>query len=226
MSRIVRFLFGCSAALLSLQPICYAASASDRLGASTPIPANSIATRLAQNTACTNGKCVSCNGALSCSNGHCICNGEPVATAPNVSNGAFPNGACGNQPVVAHPNGGGSVATSAFADPTAYVSADSAVCGNAMVRGPARLTGSILNDSSRVFGRSVVDGSIVNGGATVSNSSIVRSTLNSSAQITNSTVENSLINGSGSADRSRITNSILNGNLSLVGRMIDGSIIN
>ena len=222
MYRTTALLFCACVAVLSLQVNCYAASATNRLRAPVATPNRSgTSSSTGANTVCINGTCRSCNGAIACAGDHCTCDGDPMGSAPT-----YKGGPCGTQEVVTHPNGGGSVATSASVDPAAYVSADSAICGTVSVSGPTRvINGSVLNGTARVLGRSVIDASVVIEASTVSNSSVVRSTVNDGAKITNSEVENSLLNGAANADRSRIMDSVLQGGVSVVGRTISGAVL-
>ncbi len=222
MYRTTALLFGVCVVALSLQANCYAASTTNRLRAPATTPNKSeTSTAVGANTVCINGTCRSCNGAIACAGDRCTCNGDPMGSAP-----AYKVGPCGSQQVVAHPNGGGSVATSAAVDPVAYVSADSAICGTVNVSGAARvINGSVLNGTARVIGHSVIDASVINEASTIANSSVVRSTVNAGAKITNSEVQNSLLNGGATADRSRIIDSVLQGGISVVGRTISGAVL-
>jgi hypothetical protein len=231
MYRTTASLFGACVAVLSLQANCYAASVTNRLRA--PVTAQNrsgASSSMGANTVCINGTCRSCNGAIACAGDHCTCDGDPMGAAPTYKGGGsaptYKGGPCGTQAVVTHPNGGGSVATSASVDPAAYVSADSAICGTVSVSGPTRvINGSVLNGTARILGRSIIDASVVNEASTVSNSSVVRSTVNDGAKITNSEIENSLLNGAANADRSRIMDSVLQGGVSVVGRTLSGAVL-
>jgi hypothetical protein len=228
MHRTTALLLGACVAVLSLQANCYAASATNRMRTPVTTPNRSDASvSIGASTVCINGTCRSCNGAIACAGDHCTCNGDPMDSKSTYrAESTYKAGPCGSQRVAAHPNGGGSVASSASVDPAAYVSADSAICGTVSVNGPARvINGSVLNGTARILGRSVIDASLVNEASTVSNSSIVRSTVNDGAKITNSEVENSLLNGAANADRSRITDSVLQGGVSVVGRTISGAVL-
>ena len=174
------------------------------------------------NTVCTDGRCITCDGPISCNNAVCTCNGVPVEGRRGDTRGP-----CGSEPTIVHGNGGGRVSTTASVAPSVFVSADSAVCGHAELSGPARLlAGSVVNGTARVSGRSTLRSSSINGAAQVTQSELTNSTLNGAAQVTESRLSNSTINGSGAVSNSEIVNSVLNGNGSVVGQQLHNSIIN
>jgi hypothetical protein len=174
-------------------------------------------------TICTNGQCFSCEGSAACVNGICTCNGVP-AQGEYVH---AQQGPCGVQPTIVHDNGGGRVATTAFVEKEAYVSADSAVCGNATVSAPAKLmNGSVVNGRVHVSGKSTLDGSTVNGSASVSDSDLVSSTLNGGARVSKSRLVNSTLNGAATVYASTIRDSVVNADSDIVDREIEGDVLN
>ena len=177
----------------------------------------------AGSTVCTNGVCVTCDGQAVCFNGNCTCNGVPTGGA----NALVPRGPCGDQPIVVHRNGGGTISTSATVAASVYVSADSAVCGNAVVSGLTRLiNGSVANGHANISGQSSLDRSIVNGDSTVSESVLSGSTLNGDARVTRSEVVSSMLNGQAVVTDAYVTSSVINGHASVIGRRVEGSVLN
>lgn len=163
----------------------------------------------AANTSCTNGVCVTCEGTLLCVNGACTCNGTPVG-ASNAPAVRPRGGLCGNEPTVAHPNGGGTVSTSATVAPSVFVSSDSAVCGGSSITGATRVMG----------------GSVVNGASSVADSTLQHAVLNGAVRVTGSRVTNSTLNGTASAVNAEVVNSVLNGTASVSGRRVQNAVIN
>lgn len=173
-------------------------------------------------TICTNGQCFFCEGSAACVNGLCTCNGVP-AQGEYVPQ----QGPCGVQPTIVHDNGGGRAALTAFVEKEAYVSADSAVCGNATVSAPAELmNGSVVNGRVHVSGKSTLDRSTVNGSASVSDSYLVSSTLNGGARVSKSRLVNSTLNGAATVYASTIKNSVVNADSDIVDREIEGEVLN
>jgi hypothetical protein len=178
----------------------------------------------AANSVCTNGQCVTCDGPISCTNGACTCNGVRVTGGGNAS---VPQGPCGAQETVIHENGGGTVASTASVEASVYVSRDSAICGRANVSGPTRiLNGSVVNGHANLSGRSTLISSTVNGGSTVSDSAVTRSTVNGNARVSRSRLVDSTVNGHPVLEDSTVTGSVVNGNASLVGRQIQRTVLN
>ncbi len=174
-------------------------------------------------TTCSNGVCFTCDGSSVCINGNCACNGIPVGRA----NARVPQGPCGDQPVVVHRNGGGTIATSATVASSVYVSADSAVCGNAVVSGLTRLIdGSVVNDRANVSGQSSLDRSTVNGSSTVSESVLSGSTVNGDVRVSRSEVVSSILNGQAVAMDAHVISSVINGRASVISRTVQGSVLN
>src|SRR5665213_1906804 len=172
-------------------------------------------------TICVNERCITCDGAGSCINGKCTCNGVAV----DRTNAVRRQGPCGGQEMTVHGNGGGRVATTASVNESVFVSRNSAVCGSASVAGPSRLlNGSTLNGSARVSGRSIIDGSTLNGSPRVVDSSITHSTLNGSASVSNSEIADSTLNGSVVVDYSEIGSSTLNGSVAVRRRRLDHAV--
>ena len=139
-------------------------------------------------TICTNGVCFTCDGSSICVNGNCTCNGVPAGRVP----ARVRQGPCGDQSIIVHRNGGGTIATSATVAASVYVSADSAVCGKAVVSGLTRLiNGSVVNGRANVSGQSSLDRSTVNGSSTVSESVLSGTILNGDARVSRSEVVSS-----------------------------------
>jgi hypothetical protein len=173
-------------------------------------------------TICVNERCITCDGAGSCINGRCTCNGAAVHRT-NLRR----QGPCGGQEMTVHGNGGGRIATTAVVNESVFVSRDSAVCGSASVAGPSRLlNGSTLNGSARVSGRSIIDGSTLNGSPRVVDSSITHSTINGSVSVSNSEIADSTLNGSVVVDYSEIGSSTLNGSVAVRRRRLDHAVLN
>ena len=173
-------------------------------------------------TVCIGDRCFSCDGSATCVNGICKCKGVAVEGRGSQ----VQREPCAGQETVIHANGGGKVATTASVDASVYVSGNSAVCGKAVVSGPARLEGSIVNGSANVSGRTTLENSTVDGSATATNSSISRSTLNGSAKVSNSEVVDSTLNGSVTVEWSKVARSSLNGHTALIRQKIDGEALN
>ena len=176
------------------------------------------------NTVCNNGQCITCDGPIVCVNSACTCNGVPVTGGGNAT--VQPQGRCGGEPTIAHPNGGGTISTNASVAPSVFVSVDSTVCGHATVSGATRLErGSTVNGSARVSDSQLAS-STVNGSARVSDSQLTSSTVNSSARVVNARLVNSTANGSASVSDSTLANSVVNGGASITGRQLQNAVIN
>ena len=162
------------------------------------------------NTVCNNGQCITCNGPVSCVNKACTCNGIPVTGAePGSGSPAVQQGPCGNEQTFVHPNGGGRVSSTASVASSAFVSNDSAVCGRASVSGSSRLVGSIINGEAYVSD-STLNHSVMNGAARATHSQITNSTLNGAAAVANSDVVNSVFNGRASVVDRKVQNAVVN----------------
>jgi hypothetical protein len=177
----------------------------------------------AANTVCTNNQCITCDGPIACVNGSCTCNGVPVV----ATDAPAQQGPCAGQETVAHSNGGGRVAVTAAVEPSVYVSSDSTICGSAVVSGPTRLIErSQVNGRANISGKSILNSSTVNGTATVLDSSLRGATVNGNARVSRSEIVDSTLNGRPIVDSSTVTNSTVNGNASIVGRRIEGTVLN
>jgi hypothetical protein len=174
-------------------------------------------------TICTNGACFTCDGSSVCVNGNCSCNGVPAGRLPKLP----PQGPCGDQSIVVHRNGGGTIATTATVAASVYVSADSAICGKAVVSGLTRLiNGSVVNGRANVSGQSSLDRSTVNGNSTVSESVLSGSIVNGDARVSRSEVVSSTLNGQPVVTDAHVTSSVINGRASVIGRTVQGSVLN
>lgn len=172
---------------------------------------SSLQGALAQaNTVCNNGQCITCSGPVSCVNKACTCNGIPVTGAEPESGAAVvQQGPCGSEQTFVHSNGGGRMSITASVAPSAFVSNDSAVCGRASVWGASRLVGSVINGAAYVS-NSTLNHSIMNGAARATHSQITNSTLNGAAAVTNSDVVNSVFNGQASVVDRKVQNAVIN----------------
>jgi hypothetical protein len=185
----------------------------------------SVGAARAANTSqvCTGSQCVTvtCDGSLICNNNVCTCNGKPI----NTGNASTSSGPCYGEQTVVHRNGGGKVSTKASVEAAVYVSADSAVCGQAVVKAPVRLLqGSIVN-AARVSGQTTITASTVTGSASVSDSTLERAVLTGSVNVSRSQIVGSTLNGDSKVDNSKIIDSVINGSASIVGRTVQGQVL-
>jgi hypothetical protein len=193
-----------------------------RVAASVVLFGVALSASATAGTVCTNGRCVTCSGALSCVDGQCLCNGAPVLPGAVTQEQA----PCGAEKVVPHPNGGGQVGVTASVDPSAYLSPESAVCGHAKVTGPARISGgSLVNGAARIVGRTNIERSVVNGQSLVSGSRIVGSTINGGSEVLESEITDSSMNGGARAEGSTIASSVVNGGATVKDRTLAGVVI-
>jgi hypothetical protein len=178
-----------------------------------------------QSTVCTgNGQCttVTCDGSLICNNNVCTCNGKPINTGSASSTSSGP---CYGEQTVAHKNGGGKVSTKAMVDEGVFVSADSAVCGQAVVKAPVRLLmGSVVN-ASRVSGQSTLTASTVNGSATITDSTLDRAVLTGGMNVTKSQITGSTLTGSSKIDNAKVIDSVITGTSNIVGRTVQSQVL-
>jgi hypothetical protein len=179
-----------------------------------------------QSTICTgNGQCttVTCDGSLICANNACTCNGKPINTgnASSTSSG----GPCYGEQTVVHKNGGGKVSTKAMVDAGVFVSMDSAVCGQAVVKAPVRLLmGSVVN-ASRLSGQTTLTASTVNGSASIVDSTLDGSVLTGGINVTKSQISGSTLNGSSKIDNAKVIDSVITGSTSIVGRTVQNQVL-
>jgi hypothetical protein len=171
---------------------------------------------------CTGTSCVTvtCDGSLICNNNVCTCNGKPINTG-NASS----SGPCNGEQTVVHKNGGGKVSTKAMVDAGVFVSMDSAVCGQAVVKAPVRLLmGSVVN-ASRVSGQTTLTASTTNGSATITDSTLDRSVLTGGMNVSKSQITGSTLTGSSKIDNSKVIDSVITGSSSIVGRTVQDQVL-
>ena len=134
-----------------------------------------------------------------------------------------------------HENGGGFVASTAYAAPTAYVGKGAAVADTSRVEGYAKILDnatisgdSLIKDHAMVSGKSVVDDSIVDGCAIVEGDSCVteRSHVTDRAVISNSTIfRGSLVHDQAEIVYSGVSDATIKGEAYIAHSFVGGGIV-
>ena len=117
----------------------------------------------------------------------------------SASNSSSNSGPCG-EPSHKHVNGGGTVSNRATVEATAYISADSAVCGSAMI-----------GAGVQILQKSILTGALVIRG----NSALSDVNMNANGSIENSLIEGTIISGTVQISESRVKDCIASGLLNL-----------